>query len=91
MLQRFTIEFENNYQFQGRFLRPLIRDNHNYTEFIALKKNAKTPYFQGFPSVSKNQEMKNYTELNNYTSEPCFYAVLNMKMRIIIDLAPLGQ
>ena len=49
------------------------------------------PYFQGFSGVIENQGIENYTELNNYTVMPCFYAVLNMKMIIILNLTPLGQ
>ena len=69
----------------------ITRQNNNYTEFIALKRTPKTPYLQGFSGISDNQGIGNYTELHNYTVMPCFYAVLNMKMRIILNLTPLGQ
>lgn len=49
------------------------------------------PYFQGFTGISGDQARENYTELYNYTFEPCFYAVLNMKMRLIFNLTPSGQ
>jgi len=69
----------------------IIRCNRNYTEFSQLKRTAKMPYFQGFSGIGENQGMENYTELHNYTFGRCFYAVLNMKMIIIINLTPLGQ
>ena len=69
----------------------VIRCNRNYTEFNQLKRMAASLYFQGFSGISENQGIENYTELYNYTFGRCFYAVLNLKMRIILNLTPLGQ
>ena len=75
----------------GRDQVLIIRCNRNYTEFSQLKRMAVSLYFQGFSGIGENQGIENYTELNNYTFKPCFYAVLNMKMIIILNLTPLGQ
>ena len=64
MFKGFIMIIILNFKAAGGYL---IRDNRNYTEFIALKKNAKMPYFQGFSGISKNQGIGNYAELNNYT------------------------
>ena len=50
----------------------IIRCNRNYTEFIALKRTAKTPYFQGFVGIGENQGMDNYTELHIYTQNRAY-------------------
>ena len=44
MLQRFTIEFENDYQFQSRVQVLVIRDNSNYTELHYTKEKPEKPY-----------------------------------------------
>lgn len=59
----------------GRDRVLIIRCNRNYTEFSQLKRMAASLYFQGLSGIGENQETENYTELNNYTFKPCFYAV----------------
>lgn len=54
----------------GRDRVLIIRCNRNYTEFITLKRTAKSLYFQGFWGIGENQGMENYTELHIYSVMP---------------------